>query len=133
MNARLEGGIWSALTRAPHAMGVHLRSALHNTVVLIGTSSAANVPGRPWVPDEGNVDSALARVGLPQFLLDLRHAPTRRPREDAAAINISGSDNHPTCRHTTTTGRPQFVGQEGNAIRLVASRGPSPWRESPLQ
>jgi erythromycin esterase len=74
MNARLEGGIWSALTRAPHAMGVHLRSALHNTVVLIGTSSAANVPGRPWVPDEGNVDSALARVGLPQFLLDLRRS-----------------------------------------------------------
>jgi erythromycin esterase len=73
MNAHLEGGIWNAFERAPNAMGLYLRSRLGNDLVIIGTSSTASPPGlAAWVPDAGNIDAALARVGLPRFVLDLR-------------------------------------------------------------
>jgi erythromycin esterase len=62
-------------------MGVYLRSALFDDVVIVGTSSAANPRGLPpFVPDPSSIDAALARVGLPQFLLDLRG-----PHADRAA------------------------------------------------
>jgi erythromycin esterase len=80
MNARLEGGIWNAFERAPNAMGLYLRSTLGKHLVIVGVSSAASFRGFPaWVPDASNVDAALARVGLPRFLLDLRASRADRP------------------------------------------------------
>ncbi len=56
-----------------HATGRYLRSALGDDLVIIGSSSAGSAS---WLsagpPDPGSVDAALARVGLPRFLLDLR-------------------------------------------------------------
>ncbi|MEO8088846.1 MAG: erythromycin esterase family protein [Gemmatimonadales bacterium] len=79
MNARLEGGIWSAFARPPSMMGQSLRSALGDDLVIIGTSSAQNGVGLPAAtPNRDGVDAALARVGLPRFLLDLRAAPADR-------------------------------------------------------
>ncbi|MGH9939013.1 MAG: erythromycin esterase family protein, partial [Blastocatellia bacterium] len=72
-NARTEGGIWSAFERPPTVMGQHLRSALGADLVIIGMSSAQNGAGLPAAsPESGSLDAALARVGLPRFLLDLR-------------------------------------------------------------
>jgi erythromycin esterase len=67
------GGIWDVFARPPNSMGVYLRSTLNQNLVIIGTSSVANPPGfPPFVPDDGSLDAALGRVGVPQFLLDLR-------------------------------------------------------------
>jgi erythromycin esterase len=72
-NTQTKGGIWDTFARAPNSMGVYLRSALRDNLVVIGTSSVGNPPPfPPWVPDVGNLDTALARVGLPLFVLDLR-------------------------------------------------------------
>ncbi len=74
-----EGGIWNAFARAPKSMGMYLRSALGDDLIVIGTSSAANrAPLPPAVPDAGSLGTILTRVGPPQFLLDLR--PSRPDR-----------------------------------------------------
>jgi erythromycin esterase-like protein len=79
MNARNEGGLWSALEQPPEMMGLHLRAALGHDIIIIGTSAASNGGGLPAVPpDSGSVDAALARVGLRRFLVDLRAASTDR-------------------------------------------------------
>jgi erythromycin esterase len=79
MNARYEGGVWSAFAKPPSAMGAYLRSAFGKELVIIGTTSTANPPGLPtWTPDASNLDAALARVGLPQYVLDLRAARADR-------------------------------------------------------
>lgn len=79
MNARAEGGIWSAFERPPTVMGQHLRSALGAGMVIIGTSSGQNGAGLPAAsPEAGSLDAALARVGPPRFLLDLRAARADR-------------------------------------------------------
>jgi erythromycin esterase len=78
-NAQTEGGIWNAFARAPRSMGMYLRSALGDNLTVIGTSSAANrAPLPPGVPDAGSLDTVLARVGPPHFLLDLRTSRTDR-------------------------------------------------------
>lgn len=79
MNAGVEGGPWSSLERPPYAMGRHLRQALGAGLVIIGTSSAQNGAGFPAaLPESGSLDAALARVGAPRFLLDLRAARADR-------------------------------------------------------
>jgi erythromycin esterase len=76
-NAATEGGIWSAFERLPNAMGQYLRSSLGNDLVIIGMSSAQNGVGFPTAPlDSKSIDTALASVGLPRFLLDLRVSPS---------------------------------------------------------
>jgi erythromycin esterase len=75
MNAQTKGGMWAVFDRPPYPMGMHLRSLLGDDVLIIATSSAANGQGLPVAtPDSDSVDAALARVGLPRFLLDLRRA-----------------------------------------------------------
>jgi erythromycin esterase len=75
MNAASRGGIWSVFSEAPRMMGQHLRSALGNSLVIIGTSAARSGDGLPaGPPSENNVEAALAKVGLPLFVLDLRGA-----------------------------------------------------------
>ncbi len=75
MNAPLRGGIWDVYPQPPTTMGQHLRAALGKDVLIIGTSSAANAAGLPATTGRaGSLDVALARVGLPHFLLDLREA-----------------------------------------------------------
>ncbi len=54
-------------------MGQHLRSWLGKDLVIIGMSSAQNGVGLLTAPlDSKSIDAALASVGLPRFLLDLR-------------------------------------------------------------
>ncbi len=75
MNAASRGGIWSVFSEAPRMMGQHLRSALGNSLVIIGTSAAKAGNGLPvGLPIENSVETALANVGLPLFVLDLRVA-----------------------------------------------------------
>jgi erythromycin esterase len=74
-NVPTEGGIWNTFARAPKSMGMHLRSALGDHLIVIGTSSASNRPPLPpAVPDAGSLGTVLANVGPQQFLLDLRPA-----------------------------------------------------------
>lgn len=78
-NARTEGGVWSGFERQPTVMGQHLRAALGAELVIIGTSAAQNGTGLPSAtPAADSLDAALARVGQPRFLLDLRAAHTDR-------------------------------------------------------
>ncbi len=81
-NASTEGGIWSAFARPSTVMGQHLRLALGDDLVIIGTSSARNGAGLPVAPSESgesnSLDVALARVGPPRFLIDLRAARANR-------------------------------------------------------
>ena len=78
-NASTEGGIWSAFERPASVMGQHLRLALGADLVIIGTSSARNGAGLPAASAESDsLDAALARVGPPRFLLDLRAARANR-------------------------------------------------------
>ena len=75
MNAASRGGIWSVFSEAPRMMGQHLRSALGNSLVIIGTSAAKSGSGLPvGTPLENSVEAALAKIGLPLFVLDLRGA-----------------------------------------------------------
>jgi erythromycin esterase len=73
MNSPFRGGVWNAFAKPPNSLGVHLRSSLKNSLVTIVTSSATNGPGLPSVPlDSTSLDAALARVGPPRFVIDLR-------------------------------------------------------------
>lgn len=75
MNAPIRGGIWNAYPKPLTPAGQHLRAALGNDLLVIGTSSATNSAGLPTAsgsPD--SVGATLARVRLPQFTLDLREA-----------------------------------------------------------
>ena len=63
----------------PNAMGLYLRSALARDIVSIGTSSDANASGLPAaIPDASSIDAALARVGVPRFVMDLRASHDER-------------------------------------------------------
>lgn len=68
MNERTRGGIWTAYSRPPAAMGLHLRRALGRDLLIIGTSSDGRRDGK------GTVDALLASVGVPQFVIDFRSA-----------------------------------------------------------
>jgi erythromycin esterase len=75
MSGTLRGSIWKALAQDPTPMGAHLRRSLKDQLLTIVTSSANNGPGLPTAPlDSTSIDAALARVGLPLFLLDIRGA-----------------------------------------------------------
>jgi erythromycin esterase len=79
MNGRVEGGVWSRFKRPPNAMGVFLRSAFGEDMVIIGTSSVASSPGLPQAaPESNSIDAALARTGRIRFLLDLHAARADR-------------------------------------------------------
>ena len=80
MNSPARGtGILSVFAQAANQLGVYLRSALGNDLVIIGTSSAANGPGLPAATiDSSSLDASLARVGFRRFLLDLRTSHNNR-------------------------------------------------------
>jgi erythromycin esterase len=66
----------------PPMMGFHLRRAFGKRLLIIAMSSATTSGGLPTPhPVEDGIDDALARVGLPRMLLDLRTA-----RQDPAAL-----------------------------------------------
>lgn len=83
MNGTLEGSLWRSLAEAPTQMGVHLRRSLGRQLFTIGTSSANNGSGLPQSTlDSAGIDAALARLGVPLLLLDLREV--NRDRAAAA-------------------------------------------------
>jgi erythromycin esterase len=90
MNAAAEGPLWKVFPRTTTAMGRHLRKALGDDLFIIGTSSAHNGAGLPNAPlDPNGLDAALARVGEPLFLLDLR--PARADRAVSAWLGARRS------------------------------------------
>jgi len=70
MNSTTEGGIWSAFKQPPTAMGEYLRSALGRDFLIIGGTSGVTSTEK----SAADVDDALARAGVPRFMLDLRVA-----------------------------------------------------------
>lgn len=75
-NAPTEGGWWTPLERPAFAMGQYLKEVLGGGIAVIGVSSGANAKDLPAASAEPNsVDSALAKVGLSRFLLNLRSRP----------------------------------------------------------
>ena len=82
MNWKEDGPRMAQVPDKPFMMGFHLRRALGKRLVIIAMSSATTSPGLPTPhPAEDGIDEALARVGLPRMLLDLRLA-----RQDPAAL-----------------------------------------------
>jgi len=82
-NAPTEGGIWSVFERPATVLGQHLRLAYGADLFIIGSCSAKNAEGLPpGSAEPGSLDAALANVGPPRFLLDLR--PARADRAVAA-------------------------------------------------
>lgn len=75
MNAPVRGGIWDVYPKPLTTAGQHLRATMRDDLLIIGTSSAKNGAGLPAATGAAtSVDTALAGVGLPEFLLDLREA-----------------------------------------------------------
>ena len=75
MDGGLQGGIWAAFKQPPRMMGEHLRAALGESLVIIGTSAAQSGAGLPaGMRLDNDVDDALADVGPSLFVLDLRGA-----------------------------------------------------------
>ena len=75
MNGTLKGPLWQAFAEAPTQMGVHLKRRLARELFTIATSSANNAADISKATlDSTGIDAALARVGVPLFLLDLRGA-----------------------------------------------------------
>lgn len=75
MNAPITGGIWSVFERPATSMGLHLRSALGSSLLIIAGASGENGKGLPAViPDTTGIDAALQRLGSAPLLLPLRPA-----------------------------------------------------------
>jgi erythromycin esterase len=83
MNMRADGGIWAAIRQKPLMMGAYLRHMYGQDLFIMATSSAtASVQLPPLKPARDSIDSALAQVGLPAMILDIRAA---RQNSDAFA------------------------------------------------
>jgi erythromycin esterase len=67
-NAPTVGGPWT-LERPPTAMGQHLRAALGDRLVIIGSVGGSKAP-----TDRASIDVTLAQARVPRFVLDLRRA-----------------------------------------------------------
>jgi erythromycin esterase len=76
MNWKQDGGVWTVIgAEKPPMMGSYLRSAYGKDLYIIASSSATASPGLPTPePIEDSIDSALARVGLPLMIVDVRTA-----------------------------------------------------------
>lgn len=75
MNSAIEGGIWAPLRQPPSAMGKSLRAMLGRDLVIIGTAARATAGGLPQMEaDSTSLDTALAGVAIPRFILDIRPA-----------------------------------------------------------
>jgi erythromycin esterase len=75
MNAPTRGGIWAVFSEPPRMMGQHLRAALGESLIIIGTSAARSDAGLPTgIPIPNCLEDALAELGSPFALLDLRGA-----------------------------------------------------------
>jgi len=82
MNVKEESNRMAKVRDKPFAMGFHLRRAFGKRLFIIAISSASTSGGLPTPhPAEDGIDDALARVGMPRMLLDLRMA-----RQDPAAL-----------------------------------------------
>ena len=75
MNAPLEGGVWNAFRKPPSTMGMALKPALGHDLLIMGGTSGAIGEGLP--PEEAGlktIDISMAKVGVPNFVIDLRAA-----------------------------------------------------------
>jgi erythromycin esterase len=72
MNSRLEGGIWSVFDRPLTAMGHYLRPLLGDDLIIIGSVGTVTSAEASGTSSLASVDTRLAKVGLPLFLIDLR-------------------------------------------------------------
>lgn len=76
MNWKLDGGIFDVVRDKPFMMGSYLRRVYGNDLFIMATSSATASAALPTPePIQGSIDSALARIGLPAMILDIRLAP----------------------------------------------------------
>jgi len=75
MNAPTRGGIWAVFSQPPRMMGQHLRTALGESLFVIGTIAARSGAGLPaGIPIPNCLEDALSALHLPLLLLDLRRA-----------------------------------------------------------
>jgi erythromycin esterase len=75
MNWQQDGGTFAEVREKPFMMGSYLRRAFGKDLLVIATSSATSSGGLPPPePIEDDIDGALAQVGLPRMILDLRTA-----------------------------------------------------------
>jgi len=75
MSGVVTGPLWKSFARPVMQMGVHLRERMGGQLFTIATSSAHNAPDLPAATlDSAGIDAALARVGLPIFLLGVPRA-----------------------------------------------------------
>ncbi|MBN1240454.1 MAG: erythromycin esterase family protein, partial [Gammaproteobacteria bacterium] len=72
MNARLEGGVWSAFERPPNAMGRYLKPVLGDDLVIIGTVGTSSLAEASDPPIAASIDAEFAKIGFSHFILDLR-------------------------------------------------------------
>jgi len=77
-NAPTQGGIWSIYARPPRAMGQHLKAALGPAMAIVPILSSADDPRSASGGQAGDLDGALAQVGLDRFALDLRGKASAR-------------------------------------------------------
>lgn len=96
-NTPLRGGIWNVFRQPLKPMGQHLRAALGEQLLIIGTSSAKNGAGVPAATEQpGSLDTVLSRVGPKHFLLDIRLA-----RQAPAALSWLGQRQSLRANFTT--------------------------------
>lgn len=98
MNSKQDGGIWAAIREKPSMMGTFLRSTFGRDLVSIGTIGGSTVGAglRQPEPLPDSVDSVLAKVAMPRFVLDLR------PARDNAQVLAWLSETRPLRANLTT-------------------------------
>ena len=75
MSGVVTGPLWKSFAKPVTQMGVHLRERMGGQLFTIATSSAHNAADLPAATlDSAGIDAALARVGLPIFLLGVPRA-----------------------------------------------------------
>ncbi|MGH6650876.1 MAG: erythromycin esterase family protein [Sphingopyxis sp.] len=91
MNGRTRGGLWSVYAQPPAAMGLHLRRAFGDDLLILGTSAPAGKSEAGAI--SGTVDAALASTGLAHFLIDIRSpdpaASAWLSREQSISVNYA--------------------------------------------
>lgn len=71
-NAPTAGSVWDALQRPPNSTGQYLRKALGNKLVIFGVSFDPAFD----IKQTRSLESSLAKVGMTNFILDLKAAQT---------------------------------------------------------
>ena len=73
MNARTQGGVWSAFAEPPVMMGVHLRATLKQSLLIVGTSAGHNGTGLPTeLQSLDGAEALFEKLHEPLFFLNLQ-------------------------------------------------------------